>query len=407
MTDPTGRSFLSYRRSRLEEAKLLIHAQHELGIPTWQDIRNLDEEPTEQAIRGVLNDELTANAVLWLTPDVAQSAMIQKVEAPLILKRYQRNDGFFVVPVVAGGLAYDAAGSLLSGSIGIQDLKNWNLRKVEEDPASEDEAWQIARRVLQRRIGALHGRMASGEPVRVLLNTRQVPAIEAGVALTMDWTHRFNGRTAPSATGTRYLLPALEEVARVVQEQAPGRGVLPTGLLSIPAATALGKTFLAPRKISIGWEQFTPGRQAQVWHLEGSPEDSEFEEVVTAGDVQGNDLAVMVSAISDVTGALAASKHQLPRFRAYVHVKRQPNSMKTVIETPEQARHLAHLVIEAARNARTDYDIRGSVHLFMAVPAGLAMLIGQLLNTLGKVQTYEHIQEGATGRYEAAAQLTL
>ena len=85
----------------------------------------------------------------------------------------------------------------------------------------------------------------------------------------------------------------------------------------------------------------------------------------------------------------------------------QPNLTKTVIETPEQARHLAHLVIEAARNARTDYDITGSVHLFMAVPVGLAMLIGQLLNTLGKVQTYEHIQEGATGHYEAAAPLTL
>ena len=121
----------------------------------------------------------------------------------------------------------------------------------------------------------------------------------------------------------------------------------------------------------------------------------------------GNDLAVMVSVNSDVTGALAASKHQLPLFRAYVHVKRQRNSTKTVIETPEQARHLADLVIEAARNARTDYDITGSVHLFMAVPAGLAMLIGQLLNTLGMVQTYEHIQEGATGRYEAAAPLKL
>ena len=97
-TDLTGRSFLSYRRSRVDEAKLFINAQHELGIPTWQDIRNLDEEPTEEAIRGVLNDPSTANAVIWLTPDVAESPMIQKVEAPIILERYQHTDGFFVVP---------------------------------------------------------------------------------------------------------------------------------------------------------------------------------------------------------------------------------------------------------------------------------------------------------------------
>ena len=41
----------------------------------------------------------------------------------------------------------------------------------------------------------------------------------------------------------------------------------------------------------------------------------------------------------------------------------------------------------------------------MAVPAGLAMLIGQLLNTLGPVQTYEHIQVDAMGVYERAAVL--
>ena len=43
MTDPTGRSFLSYSRKRLHEARLLLAAQHELGIPTWQDIADLDE----------------------------------------------------------------------------------------------------------------------------------------------------------------------------------------------------------------------------------------------------------------------------------------------------------------------------------------------------------------------------
>lgn len=41
MTDPTGRSFLSYRRTRLNEARLLIEAQHDVGIPTWQDLTDL------------------------------------------------------------------------------------------------------------------------------------------------------------------------------------------------------------------------------------------------------------------------------------------------------------------------------------------------------------------------------
>ncbi len=47
MTDATGRSFLSYRRTRLTEARLLVEAQHDLGIPTWQDLSELDEGHTE------------------------------------------------------------------------------------------------------------------------------------------------------------------------------------------------------------------------------------------------------------------------------------------------------------------------------------------------------------------------
>ena len=38
-----------------------------------------------------------------------------------------------------------------------------------------------------------------------------------------------------------------------------------------------------------------------------------------------------------------------------------------------------------------------------AVPAGLAMLIGQLLNTLGPVQTYEHISTEGVGVYVLVA----
>ena len=45
------------------------------------------------------------------------------------------------------------------------------------------------------------------------------------------------------------------------------------------------------------------------------------------------------------------------------------------------------------------------MHLFMAVPAGLAVLIGQLLNTFGSVQTYEHVTVDGSGQYRPAALL--
>jgi hypothetical protein len=41
----------------------------------------------------------------------------------------------------------------------------------------------------------------------------------------------------------------------------------------------------------------------------------------------------------------------------------------------------------------------------MAVLVGLAMMIDQLLNTFGPVQTYEHIPTDAVGIYRSAALL--
>ena len=122
MTDPTGRSFISYRRSRIAEAALLITAQRARGIPTWQDVTNLGAVPTEAAIRAVLVDPTTADALLWLTPEVESSTVIREVEVPLIAKRVARQDGFFAVTAAAGGLDYDSA-ALAAGN---PDVAYWN-----------------------------------------------------------------------------------------------------------------------------------------------------------------------------------------------------------------------------------------------------------------------------------------
>ena len=94
MTDPTGRSFLSYRRLRSGEAALLIEAQHDHGIPTWQDTKNLGTVPTEDEIRRTLADPSTASAVLFVTPEVEQSPIIRNVEIPKIVQRAEADDGF-------------------------------------------------------------------------------------------------------------------------------------------------------------------------------------------------------------------------------------------------------------------------------------------------------------------------
>jgi hypothetical protein len=57
------------------------------------------------------------------------------------------------------------------------------------------------------------------------------------------------------------------------------------------------------------------------------------------------------------------------------------------------------------RSARARYRPIESIHLFMAAPVGLAMMIGQLLNTPGPVQLYEHREVDATGVYESSVRV--
>ena len=405
MTDPAGLSFLSYRRSRIQEARSLIERLHDLGIPTWQDLRDLDEEPTEDTIRSVLSDPETANAVMWLTPEVADSDMIRRVEAPAILDRYRRDDLFFVIPVAAGGLNYKGAAAAIEGDIGMEDLYRWNILKVSSNPATKQDINRVASRVLSRRLRALHQSLPAKNKLDLVLNTRSRFNPGRRSALLLDWTHRFDGRLATSSTWSDFLLPALSEVSGQLQQSAPGRAILASGLLSIPAATALGYYFMVPRRMDISWEQHTPGGSTQLWSLRAEREDSGFQATCRAGDVGGDDLAVLVSVNADVSQAVADSREWVPSFRAYVHVKHTSGASNLELPSAGHVVDVARRTINAAREARDQYRVRGKVHLFMAVPVGLAMMIGQLLNTLGQVQTYEHVPEGATGRYAQAALL--
>lgn len=405
LTDPTGNSFLSYRRERLSEAKLLISAQREAGIPTWRDVDDLAQEPTEDALRRLFTESSLANAILWLTPGVQQSTVIRRVEARLILERSRQDNAFFVVPVAAGGFSYDQAAEAIQGDIGIDDLGNWNMVRAEADPIGSAFADEIAALVLKRRVAAIHSKMRPSDPISLGVYTRGAPPSTLQTSLTLDWTHRFQGREAPPEIWTRHLLPSLGLVVEKIQQFAPGRAVVARGLLSIPAAVALGRAFLAPIGISLTWEQQTLGLPNQLWSLGAPGEDSGFIARTTSGHAGANDLAVLVSVNVEVADAVNASRADLPDFRAYVQISQTSGGGTALIDRPGKAVHLARLVASATREARSRYNIRGDVHLFMALPVGLAVMIGQLLNTLGVVHTYEHIPDGATGYYRPAASL--
>jgi len=403
-TDPAGLSFLSYRRSCVDDARLLAMAQHDIGIPTWQDLTNLEEGHTDQQLRSVLAGDSIANAVAYLTPDVAASAVITKTELPCIVARIDRKDGFFLVPVAARGLDYADVAATAGSYLGTHDLGQWNVAKVVSNPLAHDDAAKIAQRVLKDRLTAIHRALPAGTPLRLELHSRSAPAPKAGTALMLDWTHRFAGRQATAETWRDILIPACETVISSCSRYAPGRTLTVSGFCALPAAVALGWTLLATRGIASNWEQVSSKREPQLWGLSAPRVASGYDIDLRSANPSADDVAVLLSIASNVEPAFGASRSGLPQFRAILHVRRD-GPFPQDVATPGEASDIVALVVEGLRRARDQYQARGTVHLFPAAPVGLAFLIGQSLNTAGPIQTYEHVPVDAVGVYQPAARL--
>lgn len=404
MTDPTGRSFLSYRRLRSDEAALLIAAQHDHGIPTWQDTQNLGSVPTEDEIRRTLADPTTASAVLFITPEIEASPIIRNVEIPKVIQRAEAGDGFFVVPLAAGGLNYARAANISSNYLSAQNLADWNMHRVAAPTLTADHAAEIARRVLTQRMQAVHHHLPPGTPLRVGFFVRRPPPFEPGIALTLDWSPRFTGKEAPPPVWRDTLLPSLSQIADAIRQHAPGRDVEAFGIPTLPAALALGCAFMSTTGIGLSWRQLTTGRPDQLWTLSATRQESGFKARTWSKHPGARDLAVLVSVADNTEPLFAACQCNLPPLRALVHI--QPSgSYPHSAASPGEAADIAFKAQDAMRTARRDYGNLGTVHLFIAAPAGLAVLIGQLLNTFGAVQTYEHVAADGSGHYRPAVLL--
>lgn len=401
-TDPTGRSFLSYRHERMGEARLLIAGQRELGIPTWQDVDDLDEEPLEDTLEDVLRRPQVANAVLYLTPDVASSTFIPRIEAPAIVTRWREDERFFVVPVAAGGLTAEQAAKLVGHHLGAEHLTTWKFHVTNEEQLSPEGALRIAGRVLERRLATVHAALPDGEPMRLHLVNRGDISYESGRALTIDWTRRFRGRFAREGAWSD-LLPRLLRIRKALAKCAPGREIEFSGSCSNSTALALGRTWLARGPFRCRWLQLAQDRPPQVWRLGETREPVALQVNRRAGDPAAEDLAVLLSVAEDVEIAFGRSKPHLPAFRAILKISppRSPEGrfQPLSIDTPAQAADLVAQTVEAIREARREVTAVRSLHLFAAIPVGVAFLLGQSLNTLGPVQAYEVTEPHSVGVY--------
>jgi hypothetical protein len=409
-TDPRGKCFISYKRSRVDEARLLVESLRDFGVPTWQDIENLPEECTEDALRRTIEEPTIASAILWITPEVEHSPIIRQIEAPGFLNRARNRDGFYLVPVLAGGVDFSNAGIVVDPRFTLENIPGWNLLKAkgENDLSTGTErvrapmAASVACKVFRRRVEAIHSTVPAEQPLVLRCATRTPPARAMPADLVFDWRHRFEGRHAKLGAWETHICPALRSVSDAILEFGSTRLIVCEGQVSLAGAAALGAAFLQPLGLRAAWRQEIPGREAQLWSLADVPSPIALSVSETGGNIVANDLAVLVSINANAESGFAASRPDLPAFRAIVHVH-GPEKRPFQFVSGGEAVFAAQQIVEAIKAARDRTRYTGTTHLFICGPAGLAFLIGQLCNQLMPLQTYEFDPEDRGGRYSPAA----
>jgi hypothetical protein len=172
-------------------------------------------------------------------------------------------------------------------------------------------------------------------------------------------------------------------------------------------AVLLGTVFLQPRNIRFTWQQVIRGQSDQLWDLHATPKVAALRKKISYRDVGSVELAVLVGlarSTDEIQEDFAASQAAFLPFRAVLEIG-NANGGKYHLADAGEALGAAHFIIDQIRTAKAELGGIRTIHLFLAVPAGVAMMVGQLLNGLPEVQLYEHVPGASPGPYRPAIKL--
>jgi len=398
MTDPTGKIFLSYKHEQSDTADLLEDALWNHGVPVWRDQSDQPSEPLESGLEYIIEDKhQIAGGIGLISEDVADSDVILDVELPRFRERWEADDTFLAVIVRCPDLGVPDAKAILSKSTSLHDFSSWYMEQLDEK--TPEAAAEVADFVLQQRLTKLDAAFDDGHPITCSLDTYEEPAHKPRPALRIDWSRHFDHGPPSQEIWNQRLVPAITTVTDRVRSEAAGRPIQLRGHCHLPASFVLGRCLQATRNVNATWMQANQAGNTQAWSLNKDAEDSEISAEFTRKNASGSDLAVLVSISDNVRPEVANTVSELSEFRGVLEFT--PGDGPDIRLTPDQAGHAASVFRTEIRETVNKIGPVSKIHLFMAVPTGLAFLFGQQTNTFPPIQTY-HLPDGATTYQKAA-----
>lgn len=389
--------FLSYAREDIDAVKDIQLRLKVRGIRCWRDVDDLPVgSHTESEIKHAI--ELDADAIaLFLTPSFLQSDFIWRVEVPAALRRQKDDPHFHIVPILSGvsfaevrKFCYNRHLTDLAGFNGLLLSGDGVALTREEENKMRNEA---ARRILQSAFALRLRRINADRNYEATISLKTFPDTPptTRLDLNLDWLDLIykKERLSTHQEWEDILFPALNDVKEMISEMVPAHRIHLYVKSILPVGITLGFVFRRTAKITLLVEG-----QKETWSTETAPSENEPLCLQWNHHDQGDQqIAVVEVATTRMISKSVEEALSLYGLTPGFHIQLDvPVPSDTSVGDAATARAMARQVGQICQRLCDEYRVR-HIHLFVALPVQLAILIGHQLSALCPITLYEFKSE--------------
>lgn len=392
------RVFLSHSSKNLSEVVRFDCHLRRHGVPLWRDrVEMAKGAVTEDEIR-LAGDE-ALGFTFYLTRDAAESEWVRVKELSHAIRNASLDSSFGIVPVFRAppnAVADWMLGAAKEGEPKYDLRKhNGHVVKATDELALEIDLASAADAVLRSSLRTLRKHAASGSRLRIAAVTRHTtPWNSVATDLAVDWSHLYpptGTRLPDNGVGATQLLPPLIRLVKAVNQEWTQQRVQLVPHCHPSLAVAMGFAFRRGSGFDLEVVDHATGARMLGPARPVAPIGDLWVEALSEPHATSRDLALAIGVSRDVTAdALRTLTEQGVEVGAILSLTPPGGPSNAALSTDDSSAF--HRLAVAALQRVVECQSRrgvGAVHLFMAVPGALAVLIGQQLTNVGLVQLYD------------------
>lgn len=383
--------FLSYSREDLQEVTTIARVLKTYGLRIWQDLHDLGTGPSEVRIRNAIRTE-TAGLLFYSTHESVSSDFVKQVELAEAENAHRKDPSYFIVPVFRLSISDTDARLKDTLTMPVSGFNGVKVATVASPQAIREAAHKAAERILHRVV------LQPCDPLPLGLSSKQAAPLD--VSLDLDFTPMFSDGLPPVDDWNASFPRALDRVKSLLVARSLTRLRLRT-FAHLSLGLLFGFVFRERTGFRLDIEQVTSGQEVAVWNTSEAAVTHPMSMTERPAQLGSRNLVIQLNLVAPDHASIAAYAAQSGlTYRLLLEVT--PPAYPYLI-SGAYAVCLARDLADRIKKIHAQYGTN-TVHLFAAVPLGLAIMIGYNLNACGSIQCYEF--DNASRQYHPSCLLT-